>query len=116
MDDLGKVRRTDFFFAFADQNKIYRQLFSGRFKSMQRAEKGGFRALLVYRTATDADFSESFFFYNSALERWRRPLRRIELFHVVHKINADAGRRAAIKKAEYPWLACSRHNLDVLEA
>jgi len=39
--------------------------------------------------ATNADPAQPFLVHDPPFERWRRPLRRVELFHVVHKIDAD---------------------------
>src|SRR5579872_137788 len=83
---------------------------------MKSAEEGRFRALLVHSAATDADPAQPFLVHNPPFERWRRPLRRVKLFHVVHKIDAEGGGRTGIKDAEDPRLARRWQNLDVRES
>ncbi len=114
--DLGKMRRADFLFAFAYQHQIYRQLFPRRFESVERAEEGGFRAFLVHRAAAYADSSEAFFLHDLAFEGRRRPLRGIELFYVVHEIDAHGGGRSGVQDTEDPGLARRGDNLHVGES
>src|SRR5437588_2692970 len=83
---------------------------------MEGAEKGRFRTLLVYSAAPDASPAQPFLVHDPPFERWRRPLRRVKLFHVVHKIDADGGCRACIQSAEDPRLAGCWHNFDVRES
>src|SRR5579864_4845219 len=103
-DNFRKVGRTNFFFAFANQHEIHREFFPRRFECMECAKKGVFRTFLVHSAATDADLSQSFFVHDSTFERRRRPLRGIELFHVVHEIDADCGCCTAVQSAEDPRL------------
>ena len=50
------------------------------------------------------------------LQRRRRPFRRVELFDVVHEVQADRGRRAGIERGVHAWLAAGLDDFDVLEA
>src|SRR5271154_1321582 len=80
---------------------------------MKSAQEGSFRAFLVHSAATHAHLTQSFLVHDARLERGRRPLRWIELFHVVHEIDADGGWRTRIEGAEDPRLAGCGHNFDV---
>jgi hypothetical protein len=110
------VRRTYFLFTFADEHEVYRQLYFRLFESTQRAEKGRLRSFLVHRAATHADLAEPGLVDDLAFERRRRPLRGIELLHVVHKVNANRRGRACIDDSEDAGLAGGRDDFDIGES
>src|SRR5579872_1550666 len=108
--------RANFFFTFTNEHQIYRELFANCPEGMKSAEEGRFRALLVHSAATNADPAQAFLVHDPPFERWRRPLRRVKLLHVVHKIDAHGGRRTCIQNAEDPRFARRWYNLDVGES
>jgi hypothetical protein len=105
VDNLRKVGRTNLFFTFTDKHEIHRQLCSRSLEGMKSAEEGRFGTFLVHSASADADPAQPFLVHDPPFERWRRPLRWVELFHVVHKIDADGSRRTCIQSAEDPRLA-----------
>ena len=104
-NELRNVRRTDFLFAFGDQHQVHRHLLAGAANRMQRGEERRFRSFLIHRAATDDHFAQRRFVDDSRFGRRRRPFRRIELFHVVHEIEADRFRRAGVERREHARLA-----------
>ena len=113
--NLGKVRRANLFFAFADQHEVHRRFLSRGFERAQRAEKGSLGTLLIHGTATHADLAQPLFIDDLSFQRRRGPLGRIKLLHVVHEVNADGGGRARIDDSEDAGLAGGRDNFDVGE-
>ena len=101
--------RTDFFFAFCYKGEIHRQFFSRGANCMQRRQESRLRSFLIYRTTADNHFSEIRFIYQRRVGRWRSPFRRVELFHVVHEINADSFGGTGIERSENARLALGRH-------
>ena len=116
LHDLGKVRRADLLFAFADQHEVYRQLYFRLFESAQCAEERSLGTFLVHRAATDADLAQTLLVDDLAFQRRRRPLGRIELLHVVHEVNADRRGRARIDDSEDAGLAGGRDDFDIGES
>ena len=86
------------------------------FERAQRAEERSLGTFLVHRTASHADLAQTFLVDDLAFERRRRPLRRIELLHVVHEVNADRRGRAGVDDSEDAGLAGGGHDLDVGES
>ena len=68
---------------------------------MQRRKESGFRPFLVHRAATDDYFPQGRFVHDSRFRWRRRPLGRVELFHVVHEIKPGSFWRTGIKRREY---------------
>jgi len=68
-DDLGKMRRANFFFAFSHKNKIHRQLAACAADGVQRRQKCGFGAFLVNRTASHDYFAEAGLIDEAGFER-----------------------------------------------
>src|SRR5580704_13153788 len=97
--------RADLLFTFADENKVDGELLPCRLEGMKRTEKGSFRAFLVDGAATNAGFAQTSLFDETSFERRRRPLGGIELFHVVHEVDADPCGRAGVEETEDTGLA-----------
>ena len=67
--DLAEMRRADFFFAFADEDDVDRQLGLGGADRVERGEEGGFRPLLVHRAAAHNRLPETGAIDHPAFER-----------------------------------------------
>src|SRR4029453_3888434 len=104
-NELRDVRRTDLLFAFGHQHQVYRHLLSRTANRVQSSEERRFRSLLVHRATSNHDFSKWRFVHNPRFGRRRRPLRRIELFHIVHEIEPDRFRRTGVERREHAGLA-----------
>src|SRR5437773_1316926 len=103
--DLGKVGRPDLLLTLRHEHEVERGLAARAADGVQRREERGFRALLVHRAATHQHLAEFGPVHQGRLPRWRRPLRRIRLLHVVHEIEAQGARRAGIERREDAGLA-----------
>ena len=108
--------RTDFFFALRHHHQIDRHFLVRATDRMQRSEKRGFRSLLIHCAPADNRFSERRLVYQARLGRRRRPLRRIELFHVVHEIKADRFRGTGIERRKHAWLSIGVDHCRLLKA
>src|SRR5262245_16193751 len=109
------MRRADFFFALSDENEIYGKLPSGAMNCVKRRKKSRLRTFLVDR-ATANDYLSDAGLIDQHRVPWRgRPLRRRDLLHVVHEVNADRLRRARIERSEDAGLAVSRNFRDRLK-
>src|SRR5262249_1862424 len=104
-DDLRKVRRAAFLFAFADEDEIHRELLICRLERVQCGETGDLRSLLVRGAASDDHLADAALVDEARLERRRAPLGGIELLDVVHEIEADRVPRARAADGEDPRLA-----------
>src|SRR5207247_8735816 len=83
---------------------------------MQRSEKRGFRSLLIHCAPADNRFSERRLVYQARLGRRRRPLRRIELFHVVHEIKSDRFRGTGSERSKHAWLPIGVNHFRLLKS
>lgn len=92
------------------------QLLPRRFERVQGSQECCLRAFLVYGSAPDADLAESLLLHDARFQRRRRPLRGIELLHVVHEVDPDTGSRAGIEQAKDAWLAGCGDDLHIGEA
>ena len=61
-------------------------------------------------------FAQRRFVHQPRFGRRRSPLRRIELFHVVHEIKADRFRRAGIERGEHARLSVSANDIRPLKS
>src|SRR5258708_35047420 len=86
-DDFLKMRRSDLFLSFADQDQIDGQFYSGRLERDQSTKEGIFRTLLIDRAASHANRAQAFLLHQPGLERRRTPLPSPELFSVLHEID-----------------------------
>ena len=103
--DLRKMRRADLLFAFGHENKIHGQLSASAADGVQRGEERRFRPFLVDGAAPDEDFADAGLVDERGVQRRRRPFRGIDLFDVVHEIEAHRARRAGIERGENAGLA-----------
>ncbi len=110
------MRRGDFLFAFRHKHQVHRKLAAGATNRVQRRKERGFGTLLVYRSAADHAFAQIRFVDERGLEWRRRPLRRIDLFHVVHEINADGARGSGVEGGEDAGLAVGGNLGDGVES
>src|SRR5206468_303218 len=104
-NELRDMRRTDLLFAFRDHYEIDRQFLSRAANCVQRRNERCFRSFLVHRATTNHHFSKWRFVHDSRFGRRRRPLRWIELFHIVHEIEPDGFRRTGVERREHAGLA-----------
>ena len=110
MRDLFDVWRADLLFTLRHHDEVHRHFLSRTTDRMQRRQKGGLWSLLIHGTASDNHFAERRLVDQPRFRRRRRPLRRIELFHVVHEVKTDRFRPARIKLGEYTRLPlCINH-------
>ena len=86
--------------AFAHESEIHRRHAAGSVDRMQCSEKRCLWSLLVHCTASNNNFPKSGLVDQSSF-KWRgRPLRRINLLHVVHKIKTNRLGRAIVHHCE----------------
>ena len=98
--NLRKMRGANLLLAFAHENEIHRRLAAGSLDRMQCSEKRCLWSLLVHCTASNNNFPKSGLVDQSSF-KWRgRPLRRINLLHVVHKIKTNRLGRAIVHHCE----------------
>ena len=67
---------------------------------MERREKGPFRTLLVHGAAADDGLAEAGLVHQPRFPRRGRPLRGIDLLHVVHEVEAERPWRAGVEGRE----------------
>ena len=100
-NELRNVWRTNFLFAFGHHHQAHGHLLSRAADRMECRQERCFRSFLIHHTAAEDYFAQLRFVYDSRFGRRRRPLRRIELFHVIHEIEANRFRRACIQCCEH---------------
>ena len=83
---------------------------------MQCGQKRCFRSFLIHRPATDDHFAQARLFHEPRFERRRRPFAGVELFYVVHKVNADRLRPTRIHGSKDAGLAVRADDVGALEA
>jgi hypothetical protein len=106
---LTKVRRTNFFLAFGDKHKIDWQLLARIADGVQRRQKRGFRSFLIDGSAADYHFAKPGLVNERRFKWRRRPLGRIHLLHVIHKVKTERSSCAGIQHREYSRLAIGRN-------
>ena len=82
---------------------------------MQGGEERRLGAFLIDRAAADDNLAEARLVDQLGFERRRRPLGRIELFDVVHEVEADGLLRASIERGEDAGLAFGLDHRGLLE-
>src|SRR5215510_13675919 len=103
------MRRTDLFLAFRHKNQIDRQLLARVADGMERSQEGGFRAFLIDGAAANEHLAKTRLIHQSRFKWWRRPLGGINLFYVIHIVNAQFSRRASVQYGKYTRLAIGRY-------
>ena len=115
-DDLREMRRPDLLFALGDEHEIDRELAARAPDGMQGGEERGLGALLVHRTAPHHDLAQAGFVHECGVPRRRGPFCGIDLFNVVHEVQAERFGRARVERREDARLAVARDPRDLLEA
>jgi hypothetical protein len=106
--DLREVGRADLLLPFRDEHEVDGELATGPPEGVQRREERRFGSLLVDRAPSDDDSSEARLVDDSRLPRRRRPLRGIDLLHVVHEIHAGRPAGAGVERREHAGLPVGR--------
>jgi len=114
--DLGEMRRADLLFAFSHHDQVDRQFLPGATDGMQSRQKRRLGALLINGAASNQHFAEAGFVHHARFPGWRRPLRRVNLLHVVHEIEPQCPRRSRIERGKDSGLAVGGNFRDLLEA
>ena len=83
---------------------------------MQSRQESGLRALLVGGPTPDQNLSETWLIDDCGIEGWRRPLRRIDLLHVIHVVNPDSARRTHVEGGKDARMPIGGNFGDLLEA
>ena len=86
--DLREMRRTDLFFSFSHEHKVYGELPAHAANGVECGEECRFRTLLVHGATPQERLSKPRLFDQRGFPWWRGPLCRICLFHLVHEVEA----------------------------
>src|SRR5262245_66178770 len=76
---------------------------------MERSQEGGFRAFLIDGAAANEHLAKPRLIHQSRFKWWRRPLGGINLFYVIHIVNAQCSRSARVQDGKYTRLAIGRY-------
>ncbi|HEY0340624.1 MAG TPA: hypothetical protein VGC34_07470 [Steroidobacteraceae bacterium] len=115
MHHLAEMRRADLLLSFRHQHDIHRRLTARGFERVECGKPGRLRSLLIDGTASDQDFTEGRPVDDGRGEGRRAPLRRIELFYVIHEIHADGALRTSVQSGKHPRLTVGGHDGRTLE-
>ena len=114
--DLRKVRRADLFFSFGHQHKIDRHFAPRAPNRVQSRQESGFGTFLIDRPASHDNLADPGLVHQRSVPRRRRPLRGVDLFYVVHEIDAERLRGPGIERRKDARLPVGGNLADGLEA
>ncbi len=110
------MRGADFFLAFGYKDEIDGELAACAVNGVKCGEEGGFGAFLVYGAAADDYFAEAGLVDERGVPRRRGPFGGIDLFYVVHEVEAERFGSAGIEGGEDAGLAVGGNLGDLREA
>jgi hypothetical protein len=113
---LLEVRRADLLLALRHQHEVDGHLAAGAADGVQGGQEGGLGSLLVDGPAPHHRLAQARLVHDGRVPGRRRPLRGVDLLHVVHEVEADGARRARVQRGEDARMAVGRNLGHRLEA